>query len=850
MTGPAPHRTTTLGTWLLAAVVPASALAIGSLLTWILLVIALSAALACVLLWWEPPPRSSRASDWVLLAFAILLGMTVLQALPLPAGVVAAVAPANADIWSRALTPLHEAGPSWHPLTVAPPATHVEILKGFLYGCVFLGALRIALAERGSIALERIVVGAACIVALSSLAHPAVNGARVFGLYSPRNVHGFAPGRIGPLLNPNHLAAYLNVGACVAASAALATRRRSMPRPLAVGAALLLAGTSVWAGSRGGTASLVLGGLLLAALTFYQRKRHSGIARAEALLVLGSFGAAAVFLGIASSDIARGDLAGHDTTKLSIIRTASRLVAFSPIFGTGRGTFETVFPLVNTDTVYMTFLRAEDIVVQWTSEWGLPATIVGAAALMIAMRPMVVLAAARPPTGAWVALVVVFLHDFVDFHLEIPGVVTLTMLCVALVVSARGMKSDPRPARFGTRRLKMIALATAAATVMAAMVVVPNMRHSLWEDRDSIAHAALDTSLSAEQWRTEIRAAILRYPAEPYFPLAGGIHAQRVRDESAVPWVARALERYPTFGRAHYILARSLASHHRAQARLEYRLAYTTDRALRPMIEREAAHLVDDFDSALELVADDADGAAMLESLATSLPSRLPATSVQLDAELERRAPRSTGPLRRRVQAAIVDVAAEEPWCSERSRCLDEGIAAAKKLVALDGTRCEPHVLLASLRIMKGEVGPALDDLARNLETTTERATCLRELVRLSFTNHQTRRADMALEQALKSGCGTREDCVALYVWAGTIEEGRGHFTQASNFYGRAAELAPENDAYLASVVETATRAGLFGAALQASERLAARHPDDPRWRARASELRAKVDLGRAQLPH
>jgi hypothetical protein len=32
------------------------------------------------------------------------------------------IAPHNADVWSRALSPLHEPGPSWAPITLDPTA--------------------------------------------------------------------------------------------------------------------------------------------------------------------------------------------------------------------------------------------------------------------------------------------------------------------------------------------------------------------------------------------------------------------------------------------------------------------------------------------------------------------------------------------------------------------------------------------------------------------------------------------------------------------------------------------------------------------------------------------------------
>ena len=62
------------------------------------------------------------------------IGLTLyaaLQCVPMPIGWLAVIAPHNADVWSRALSPLHEPGPSWAPITLDPIATRVEVLEAF-----------------------------------------------------------------------------------------------------------------------------------------------------------------------------------------------------------------------------------------------------------------------------------------------------------------------------------------------------------------------------------------------------------------------------------------------------------------------------------------------------------------------------------------------------------------------------------------------------------------------------------------------------------------------------------------------------------------------------------------------
>jgi tetratricopeptide (TPR) repeat protein len=837
-----------IGKWLFAVVVPASALAMGSLLPALLAAVTTVASISCALLWITPPSRTARAARWVLIAFAVLLFATVLQSVPLPSAVVAAIAPANAEVWSRALAPLHEPGPAWHPLTIAPPATHVEILRGVLYGSVFLAALRIAYSEDGTTFLARVVLASACLVAFSSLSHAAVHADKVFGIYKPRDAYGYVRGRVGPLLNPNHLAAYMNVGACIALGF-FSGKRLVAPRSLLLGLAALFAGTSVWAASRGGTGSLVVGTLLIAGLSFYQRRRQATVAVAETVVVMVFLLAAGALLGLGASEVARGDLVTADVSKLRTSAAAARLIPIAPLFGVGRGGFETVFPLVRTDDVYMTFLAVENVILQWTIEWGVPVALFGFVALAIALRPSTVITAARPATGAWVAIVVVVLHDLVDFHLEVPGVVVIVAVCVAMVTSSRGVRSASERALNDMRTSRLLAFAMPALTAGVIAVVWPDAGHSLAEDRDALSHEALDARLPPDVFHSNLRAAMLRYPAEPFFPLVGAIRAQATDRANALPWVAHALERYPTFGRAHLVLGRFLTPHQRAQARLEYRLAYVSDRHLRGAIVREAPYLANDYDSAMELVPDGREGIEMLESLASALGERYPATAARLDDELLRRRPGAPGALVRRVQASMSDVANHHPWCGDGTQCAAEAIAAARQLVAREPDRCEPRVMLARLRILGGEAAAGLDELKENIDRTNERGKCLRELVRLSLDAKQTARANAAMDTALRSGCGARDECVALYTWLAQTEAGRGHLGRAITFYKRVAEISPDDDASLEHVAELSAKIGLFGEALEAYSRLARRHPEDPRWPAQLGAIRTKMEEERLSAP-
>jgi tetratricopeptide (TPR) repeat protein len=836
---PEESRATTVGKWLLAAVTLTSALALGSILTQALVVMAVLAAVACALLWVDPPTDTSRATRWVLLAMALLLGMTVLQALPLPPAVTHWLTPANADAWDRALSPLREPTPSWHSLSLAPGATRVEVLRGFFYGCVFLGACRLAAREDGDVFLVRLVLFSTTVMALSALAHMAVGAERVFGLYRPRELYAYRPGHLAPLLNLNHLAAYLNIGACVAIGAVV--DRRAVPRVLAACVALVLAGTSVWQGSRGATATLFVGVVLSIGLTFYT-KRRSDRARSNAA-VLAACAVAAVFMvSIALSDLA-GRLVSTDYVKRDVARMSMRLVAASPWFGVGRGAFETVFSSVREGPVYATFTHPEDGVVQWFVEWGIPVSVAGAAMLAWALRPQVALRAVHPPIGVWVAILVAVLHDLVDFHLEVPGVVAIVAVCAAVVVSARAGSRSSRSGRRGRTApapVRFAAIAVVAGTAVATLCALRDVGHTLAEDRRALSAMAVDKSVSPAEFRDSVRAAMLRYPHEPFFPLMGAVRAQLADDGTVVAWVARALELDPHFGRAHFVLARDLAKAHAAQARLEYRLAFENDVGLRDQIAKEGVRLVVDSDSALEMVPAGEAGVAMLEVLVVAIAPRLPATAIILDGEIERRSPNAIGPLRRRINAATADAAAGAPWCNEK-KCIAEGLRDAELFATREPTRCEAHAFVANLLVANGEAKRAADGLEHAADVVTDRAACQRELIMLALRTGQTRRAESGLEQLVRGGCGATTECIDLYTWAAGIEESRGHYAAAVRLYKRVLDIAPDRDDLLERIGSMGSGHGVLIDSVEAYNVLATRHPEDPRWPARIQELRAHV---------
>lgn len=822
-----------VGRWLLAVVVVASGLLLGSLYTTTLAPLTVLASLSAVLVWRGGEPGRLRSPAVVLLAVAAgLTAYTAFQALPLPFSVVRALSPAAADAVARAYGPLGEAPPAFTTLSLEPLATRVEALRGLFYLSLLAAALGVAArgddeeALAGRVFLERVVLVAVSAMALAALVHPAVQAQRVFGAYVPREFAAEPGARISPLLNYNHLAAYLNVGALLAVAAAISPQQ-TLPRALALVAAPLFAAVSLGAGSRGGTGSLVLGIGLIVGLTLTRgRARASSVTGGVVVVVVVV--AAAGMVGLAASESARADLGDRDLSKLSMILRAFALVRAFPVFGVGRGAFEAVFPSVARAPDYVLYTNPENVVAQWVTEWGPAVALAAFAALAWALRPRVALGRRGAAVGAFAALGSAFVHNLVDFSSEVPGVVACFVLLGALVTGGAA-RSEREPAVVALLRRVGVRVGRAARTgavpvaIVVGVAAVMSAPHELKEEKRSAERELVDQAPSAD---AVLASAVRRHPAEPYFPYLLAVRAFQRREPAFVAWAARTLERSPVHGRVHLLLGRGLAARYPAQARFELRRSLEQDSGMVDEVIRHGPALVVDEESALELVPEGASRAAVLEGLSRAVGARLPSTAARLDALLLRASPPPPPALLRRARAALADARTNEPWCIRRA-CVDDGLELARRHRVLEPGDCEGAHTLAELLVLAGDVDGALAEVERAMLAGADRGTCLRVMIDVASAVDRPRRVEAALEALVRQGCLKVSDCVDNALFASTYLETIGRRERALAFCKRALESAPGDEQLLRRIGALAEVVGLYGEAYDAYAKLARRFPED-----------------------
>ncbi|HET9953461.1 MAG TPA: hypothetical protein VFQ61_03095 [Polyangiaceae bacterium] len=550
---------------LCGAAVLCSALGLAGLSLIVLVPVSMAALAAFVLVM---PRRDLAAPSLVFFAAA---GFTLIQAMPLPAGVVHAIAPRNHWIWTGAYEALGQATPRWISISLDPSASWIEVLKWLSYGAVF-GAAAVLGGRRGGLWGAYAVWIAALTVAFATLLHGLAGATRVYGLYEPT----FQPDRwnMGPMLNGNNLSGYLNLGA-LSGLGLCASRRARYRAPIAVGTAVLMA-MSVLSASRAGTATLVLGVVVFAVLKS-RLQEHSSPDRLGRLLLWGTLGFALLLGVVGASRATWSALSDASTDKLDIMRWGANMVGDHFAVGVGRGAYGSASFAFTHSERGLLYEYPENILVQWGAEWGAPFALVLAASFWRTLKPWgLAFKTSTVASGVCAGVFALLAQNLADFSLEVPAVGYAVALalggCWGEYRSRRGIKPIPQRAALG------LAWGVGAMGAALVILVVGSQARSASRARPALHDVYRDANLSdgpaRQALQTRIRADIRMYPADPYFPRLMALVAYRSASENPLPWINRALELAMSSGRTHLLLARMLLTYGRLeQALLELRLA-------------------------------------------------------------------------------------------------------------------------------------------------------------------------------------------------------------------------------------------------------------------------------------
>lgn len=846
--GARPHaqlaQTAAMG--LFAITVIGSALAIGTVHAITLLIVAAAAftTVALALYGSTPTGASIRPSlSLPVVTCGALALYTLIQALPFPMGLLRVIAPANADVWERALLPFGEPALRWASLSLDPGASVLEAVKWATYAAIFASAAAIS-AKRGAAWGVTLVFASAMLAAVVTVAHGLAGATRVYGLYQP----GFAGSvwHMGPLLNPNNLAGYLNLGALAGLGLALTRKPVVPPWLLGVGV-MLIVGVEITSASRGGVLALPLGVLALALVTRH-RAGSDGSGRRQSIWIM--VGAAAlggtVLAALGGTNATWAELYAKDVSKIQMLLWTKPLIHDHPLFGIGRGAFESVFPVYRLVPGNLVFTHAENFVAQWASEWGLPVTLAAFIAFGWAFAPKPLgVGRSAVASGAWIGVAVLLVQNMFDLALEVPAI------CIAVAAVLGSLWGDGRRRRLprrapdrGTPREWSLhaALAVLGAGFGLLAQGAAFRATDVTSDRAAVraayeAETHLQYPEEVARVRNLVHAAMRRHPAEPYFPLIGALLALRAHDQNPMPWLQHTLERGQVNGRAHLLLAEFLGARGaKKQALFELRLSVENDGQLSGPAAKIVVRWTHDYDELLSAVPAGKAGVRMLDQAAAYLgqPENWPLQS-RCNQEVIARDPSEIGARAREVEAHLgaLDTGKPEGLCEGREACRQTILAHAAAIAQSRPESATAALIRSRLLLLDKKPEEAVSLLEIECQKVTERIPCLQARVLAAAQIKAPRTATpgapaipdrlaTAAKELVGNACNTAVSCADMATWVGEVRRGRGEIGLALAMFERAARADPTEARWL-KLADVASRSEEHGRAAEALERVAQR---------------------------
>ncbi len=518
--------------------------------------------------------------SWLSVGLLLLALFTALQAVPLPADLLALISPEAHRL--RSFVQGQGAG----PLSYEPGATLRESTKLIIYALVVATAVERTqgrgLKER--IAQPLLISGLAA--AGVAILHRALGIERLFGLLSPITS---SRRMLSTFVNPNHAAGFMVLVTLTALGLALKARQTRLKLAY-LACATLTTALCIYTGSKGGIGALIIGLLLFAGL--WAARDFKG-ERTPPRWISGVIGA--VLLGPVLLFTARieqvtqflksGSSGGLDlglAEKAAALQDALPMAMEHAWAGIGRGAYASVYTRYKTSDLQLTFAFPENIVAQLIGEWGIfvgLGALLGISAVILSRLWM----SQRPLSMAMMAgVTAVLIQNLFDFSLELPGV-AIPVLAILGGVSANWHGahriSTKSPITWaGTALILVVGLGTCIGAFMQGDL--PNDLERL-QARIEAKHDRLATLHSTEQ-------ILARHPASALIA-AQAAHLAEISDppqlENAVRWANRTLYLAPTYAGGHLVTGRLLIrAGHRDQGFSELRRAWTLSGADRRAI--------------------------------------------------------------------------------------------------------------------------------------------------------------------------------------------------------------------------------------------------------------------------
>jgi O-antigen ligase len=329
-------------------------------------------------------------------------------------------------------------------ISIGPGATFDMLVRYLTYGLFFILALQVAVEQRRARTLFRVVYWGIAVHALLALALLTYFGDVL--LFLPKEAYfGDAT---GAFVNRNSFATFLAFGAIMGAALIFGNDEEDVSRSrlsrilIQLGfnvAPLALIGLALaFSHSRMGMFVAALGVGIIALLAVF---KSAGLRRIVAgVLIVAGLAAGLVLANTGGVLFERMATVDRDAdVRLAVYQQTLGLIAARPLTGYGGGTYEDAFRAVKADPISpnVTFDTAHNLYLELAAELGTPAAVAVVLSVLL-LAGATALAALRrrrnwelPATAAAVVLAG-GVHSLVDFSLQIPAIVLMMLMILAL----------------------------------------------------------------------------------------------------------------------------------------------------------------------------------------------------------------------------------------------------------------------------------------------------------------------------------------------------------------------------------------------------------------------------------
>jgi tetratricopeptide (TPR) repeat protein len=538
--------------WLIISLLAFMPLAFGAVEAWSEQVVVVLAAAICICFLLKLVVREDThlVWSWAYVPAALFVLVAVFQLIPLPSGLIGAISPGTATIKKELLGDLPNADSVLSPMTLSfyTCATKHDLRLILSVAAVFFVVVNVL---RTTEQIKRLLAAIAIVggsIAVLALAQDLFGNGKIYWFVPSVDGQAYS----GPFINHSHYGQFMNLSIGAALGLILVkiheafTRRKVTPpvvfefisSPAAkmtwflTGVAVIGAATIFVSLTRGGMVAMLIAGAFTT-LVLSSRGSVRGRGWAMVLMALGAFicvlyiGFDAVYDRLATLR----ELHEAQSGRWQIVKDISLAWTKFPVFGTGLGTHEVVYPMFDRSTIPALAAHAENEYAQAAEETGL----VGLGALAgfgiivwvnyvrnIKSSYIPIRSAAY---GLGFGLLAIMLQSLSDFGQHLPANAGLSAVCCALlVVLARiGHKGNPAPqaarAMQLSRPLRVAALVCISGVWIWAAIGANNAR--LAEAHWKQALLAEDTLLEQgwagtdEQYRMLISSALAASEYQP-----------------------------------------------------------------------------------------------------------------------------------------------------------------------------------------------------------------------------------------------------------------------------------------------------------------------------------------------